>query len=247
MSIGKNIRHAAWFLVKSPQRKIVGCHTLLTDLKGLSRKLFLPKPQEKLWICVGAYNRSQNILHGLIPSLLKTDQAHQLALSLVDCGSDDFDYLVTEIQKRWPHTCIIKQSIQAFSRAKVFNQAIAQSQGDFIMAMDADMSVPQDLYARAQQNVRKGRAWFPICQWQKEQASDDWRWFTEGTGLFAALKSDFENAGIYKEAYTQWGKEDWDLFFAFYRKGICPARTQLNGLYHHWHKSLKPADFKKWF
>ena len=36
------------------------------------------------------------------------------------CTAED---LAAEIQKQWPHTCIIKQSIQPFTRAKVFNQA----------------------------------------------------------------------------------------------------------------------------
>ena len=247
MSLWKNIRHFAWFLIKSPQRSIVGYNTLAVDIKGFIKKQISKKPSEKLWVCVGVYNRSEKLLNVLIPSLLSSLDPSKLALSIMDCGSDDYEILKSEIQKKWPYELIINQKVQAFTRAKIFNQAIAQANGDFIMAMDADMRVPKNLYSLAQSHVRKGRAWFPICQWQKEEHSQDWRWFTEGTGIFASLKVDFDKAGGYNEKYTEWGKEDWDLFFAFYRHGIAPVRTKTKDLYHTWHESVKPRDFKKWF
>jgi len=243
----KDIKQFAWFLIKSPQRKIVGYYTLLTDLKGLLHLCFSSNPNEKLWICIGIYNRTEKLLNELIPSLLKTSNPSKIALSIVDCGSDDFEILKSKIQKNWPHELIISQKVQPFSRAAIFNLAIKQAPGNFIMTMDADMKVPENLYSQAKKQVRKGRAWFPICQWQMEENKGDWRWFTEGTGIFAALKSDFEKAGCYNEDFKEWGKEDWDLFFAFYRNGISPARNKQKGLYHTWHKSLKPEGFEKWF
>jgi hypothetical protein len=53
--------------------------------------------------------------------------------------------------------------------------------------------------------------------------------------------------GVLDEKYSSWGKEDWDLFFRFYKAGIMPLRTRVKGLYHHWHTPSRPADFKKMF
>jgi hypothetical protein len=247
LSAYKNIRHAAWWLLKAPQRKIVGYSTLLTDIKGVWRFFASPKPKDILWICVGNLNREQNILEKLLPSMLASEQAPMLGLSIMDCGSAGFANFEKELREKWPHALVIESKAQVFARAAVFNQAIAQAPGEFIMAMDADMSLPSHIYDLALEQVRVGRAWFPICQWQVDDGQDKWCWFTEGTGLFAAYKSDFEKAGAYNTDYITWGKEDWDLFFSFYKQGICPVRTKVPGLYHHWHASLKPANFEKWF
>ena len=247
MSVYKNIRFAAWWLLRAPQRKIVGWHTLFTDINGAWLVFAKPKPKDVLWICVGNLNREQSILDKLLPSMLASKQANHLGLSIMDCGSAGFEVFEKELREKWPHGLVIQSKKQAFSRAEVFNQAIAMVPGNFIMAMDADMSLPADIYELACEQVRAGRVWFPICQWQLNEGEKEWRWFTEGTGLFAAYKADFEKAGTYNIDYTSWGKEDWDLFFRFYEQGICPVRTKTKDLYHHWHISLKPSNFEKWF
>jgi len=53
------IKRLAWFVLKSPQRKLIGFSTLLTDAGGLMNLAFGPKPEGRLWICVGLKDRTE--------------------------------------------------------------------------------------------------------------------------------------------------------------------------------------------
>ena len=155
--------------------------------------------------------------------------------------------LENELRKIWKHPLVFFKSNGTFTRASALNLAMRQAQGNLVYICDADISVPKNLAQLVYKNISKKTAWFPVCQWQMNEKKSQWRWFTEGTGIFAATKKQLEKTGYYDEKYLTWGKEDWELFFRFYRNGIAPRRTNCEGLYHHWHPLSQPADFVKWF
>ena len=240
------LKRFAWFIFKSPQRKNVGVGTLWTDIKGIFGILFRKKSHEEIWVCVGVKNRTDN-LKRLVSSLQKAEDAGSIALSIADAGSDDAVELKTWLGQSWKGKLVWSAAVQEFHRAEVFNRAIRQAEGNFIFVCDADMTVPVDLVKQIRRHVRPTSAWFPVCQWQMFEDMHDWKWFTAGTGLFAAHKKWQGDLVYYNETIKGWGAEDWDMFFRFYQKGIMPLRSRCNGLYHHWHQSMKPADWNPLF
>lgn len=220
--------------------------TLWTDIKGIFGILLRRKSQEEIWVCVGVKNRTDN-LKRLVSSLQKAEDAGSIALSIADAGSDDAFELKTWLEQSWNGKWVWSAAEQEFHRAEVFNRAIRQAEGNFIFVCDADMTVPVDLVKQIRRHVRTTSAWFPVCQWQMFEDMRDWKWFTAGTGLFAAHKKWHGDLVYYNETIKGWGAEDWDMFFRFYQKGIMPMRSRCNGLYHHWHQSMKPADWNPLF
>lgn len=241
------LKSFAWFLLNSPQRKWIGWQTIFTDLKGFFSRWFYKNNSETIWICVGTYNRSQMLLKHLIPSITASTGVKSFGLSIADCGSTDVLNLEQEIKNIWKGELVFSSINEPFFRANVFNHAIQQAPGNMIFVCDADISLPQNIEFLIRKNVNKNSAWFPICQWQISEENKAWKWFTAGTGLFAATKIQLEKTGMYDAEIKTWGKEDWDLFFRFYKAGICPVRSRVNGLYHHWHKSLKPDNYTNLF
>lgn len=244
------LKRFAWFVFKAPQRKLVGFGTLLTDLRGavsILLNLLLPKKRQAIWICTGNFNRSKALLNFLIRSMSEAENKEMLALSVVDCGSTDIQNLEEEIRKIWAGELVFSSTYEPFSRSKAFNRAIRQSKGEFIFVCDADISLPKNLPAMFSGFVSKRVAWFPVCQWQKQPDSPKWKWLTAGTGVFGASKTQLNNTGLYDESFTEWGKEDWELFFRFYKNGIMPLRNRVKGLWHHWHPSSQPENYKPLF
>jgi predicted glycosyltransferase involved in capsule biosynthesis len=240
-----------WFLFRSPQRKIVGWKSLWVDLAGfislIRHRLFASDRSEIIWICVGNKNRSEALLNYLIPSLTKLNHLSRFGLSVVDCNSSDVADLEGKLKQHWQGQLVFSSHDIPFSRAAVFNLAITQAPGDLVFVCDADMSLSQNIADLIDKNTTKKTAWFPICQWQLSPDEEHWKWFTAGTGIFSAYKHQLQKTGLYNEAITAWGKEDWDLFFRFYQKGIMPLRSRCQNLYHHWHVSEKPGDYVNMF
>lgn len=242
------IKRFAWFIFKSPQRKFCGWLSLITDFRGLCAVGFNKGNQKQhIWVCVGVKNRSEALLTHLLPSLAQLKNRERISLSIADLGSTDCDNLEAEIRSIWSGELIYSREEANFSRAFAFNKAIKQKGIGLVMVCDADVSVPQHLIALIDTYVTRRSAWFPVCQWQINPEAKDWKWFSAGTGIFAADPAHLESTGLLDEKYTEWGKEDWDLFFRFYHAGIMPLRTRVQGLYHHWHSPSEPADFKKMF
>lgn len=240
------IKRLAWFVFKSPQRKLIGFSTLLTDAGGLMNLAFGRKPEGRLWICVGLKDRTEPFKR-LVQSLNETDPDGRIGLSVCDTGSADAEVLQTWLRANRRGEVRWEQRQEDFQRSRAFNAAIAAIPDDLFFACDADMTLPAGLEAKVRSMVRPRTAWFPICRWQLEEQGQAWKWFTAGTGLFAAHKRWHAAALPYNEKITGWGGEDWDLFFRFYQKGIMPLRSREYGLYHHWHPSLKPADWQPLF
>lgn len=227
----------------------MGLRSYRTDLAGifsLLKNAFLPTPDYIIWICTGNFNRSRSLINNLISSAAALNNS-AIGFSIADCNSTDSDDLEAEIRKIWKGPLVFSKNQVVFTRASAFNKAIEQAGGNHLFVCDADISLPVDFVKRYRRYTGKKLAWFPVCQWQLKENSTDWKWFTAGTGIFGATREQFEAAGRYNEEFKQWGKEDWDLFFRFYRCGIMPLRTRTRGIWHHWHPPSKPAGFKAMF
>lgn len=248
----KLLRRLAWFLLKSPQRKIVGWKTLFTDLRGMCsvalRYLFPAKPPE-IWVCTGLLNRSEHYLNVLLPSLIEVrSRGVRIALSVADCGSSDHPNLEQAIRERWNGNLVFSSRPEPFARSRVFNRAIRQAQGESLFICDADMSVPANLQQLVYHYVTRHSVWVPVCRKMLgPHPQDGWKYQSEGTGIVACTKKHLERSGMLDESINNWGGEDWALFFRLYRAGIMPLRTRSYHLVHHFHPSLKPADFKPLF
>jgi glycosyltransferase involved in cell wall biosynthesis len=244
--VWKQLKRFAWFWLKSPQRKRLGYHTILTDFKGLLGILLPVKNEETIWVCVGIKDRGEN-LKRLVTSLAEINKNKSFALSVYDQGSEDAEALHQWLRQAWKGELVWQSKPADFSRAFAFNKAMEQAKGDLIFVCDADMTLPADIEKQIRQYVRKKSAWFPVCQSQLKPDAPYWKWLTAGTGLFAAHRKWHAKALPYHEAFVTWGGEDWDLFFRFYQNGIMPLRTRCTGLYHHWHTSMEPVGYKAIF
>lgn len=235
---------------------MLGYKTWFIDIRGCVEWLFNQikiqfVPLKEVTICTGLFNRSLSFQKHLLASLQSINYPEKVTLSVFDCKSTDVEALESEIRKTWKGKLIFRAEKVNFSRSYAFNQAIYMAQTELLFICDADVSVPVDLVKKCNRNVSKHLAWFPVCFWLKEGkstfASENGTFFTEGTGLFACSKKQISKTGAYDQNFTTWGKEDWDIFFRFYKNGIMPFRTRENELLHHWHESQKPTDFTPLF
>lgn len=200
-----------------------------------------------IWICTGNKNRSSSLLKHLVASAAGLPDSSKFGLSVFDCGSDDIEELEIEIRKIWIGPLVFHSEKTEFSRSLAFNKAIAQCPGNLVFVCDADISLPENLHQKITQFCSRNSAWFPVCQWQLNESDTDWKWFSAGTGIFAATKKQLRITGLLNENMKNWGGEDWDLFFRFYKSGIMPLRSRCDGLYHHWHQPTKPENFQNIF
>lgn len=243
------------FLFKLPQRKWIGIGSLFIDLKGYStvffRSLFLKNrlgnEEERIWICVPVFNRWEMFFEHLLPSLLALKERHRVALSIFDTGSDRYEEWMEKLNNLWDGSLVLERQEAEFTRAWALNRAVRQCYGSYLFLCDTDMSLPPDFVKRYFTFVTASTTWFPICQWQTGKESSAWRWFTEGCGMAGLARKQFNKAKGLNENYKEWGKEDWDLYFEMYENKYAAIRTREYGLYHHWHISKKPSDFKAMF
>jgi glycosyltransferase involved in cell wall biosynthesis len=230
-----------WFVFKSPQRKWIGFLSVISDLKAWFSTRKRPNNLQAISVCVGIKNRSHNLLNYVIPSLNLCHGLEMIELSVFDCGSDDMHDLESEIRKLWKGKLVYKQAPQKFARSISFNAAVKQSTNNLILICDADMSLPQDVLEKVNRYIGKYSAWFPQIWFCHEDGTG--HFMSEGTGIMASQRQQFLDLGGYDESITEWGKEDWLLFFEFYKKGIGCMRSNEPNFIHHYHESLKPEGF----
>ncbi len=242
----KQLKRFAWFIFKSPQRKILGYGTFICDLKGLFSMVFGKKSKETIWVCVGLKDRTENFKR-LVESLTVIHKNQNFALSVHDQCSADSRELELWLKANWPGKLIWSSEKADFNRSRAFNRAMYQATGNLVFICDADITLPPNLEQLIRKYTRPSTAWFPICQWQLKHDSREWMWFTKGAGLFSAHKIWHKNSLGYDESITGWGGEDWNQFFRMYKGGVMPLRTRCTGLYHHWHEPTEPQDWKKLF
>jgi len=239
------VKYPFWYLLKAPQRSI-SSGTLWRDIRGLFIyffRQFRKKENYTISICIGIANRTQMLLHHVLPSLLAIEKNENIELSIYDMGSEDYILLEEEIRKNWKGKLIFTHVEEKFTRSKAFNQAVNQSTGDVIFICDADMSFPSDLVSQIQQLVRKNIVWYPIYYANgpdDKHKTGKWLWWS-AKGMLACLKSDFEKVGKLNETYTNWGFEDEDLWKRFHQNKFVVIRQKLKGLIHHYHLPAKGA------
>jgi glycosyltransferase involved in cell wall biosynthesis len=248
------LKKIPWFIFKSPQRKL-GFKTLWIEFKGLLSLtfyrlfvlIFSPK-LKPISICTGLKNRSSNYLDIFLESVSKLEHKKLIELSVFDCASDDIFNLETEIRKKWKGKLVFNRQKVRFSRSFAFNKAVVQCNNSLVFICDADMSLPKNLVKQCNLFVISKNVWFPICYnlnkgYRFGSKKIKGQWYPVGKGMFGSRKSDFINIGMYNESIIEWGGEDWELWFRFYQNGFYPYRNKQKGLYHHYHKSLKPVKF----
>lgn len=239
--IPKNIKQFLWFIFKSPQRKWVGWRSLLTDVKGYFTIWFVRGQLHRITVCVGVSNRSRHLLDHLIDSMNRANNKSLLNLSVYDCGSDDVVNLAGAIQEKWKGKLFYNRQEQPFARSLAFNSAVRQSDTPVVLICDADMSLPADIVVRASKFISRRTAWFPVVWYTNADGSG--RYYTESTGMLCTFKDDFFRVGAYDERIREWGKEDWLLFFEYYKHDIACIRTRERYFVHHYHPSLRPEGF----
>jgi glycosyltransferase involved in cell wall biosynthesis len=235
------IKQFLWYLFKAPQRKWIGYKTLFTDFSGWVKVRIKASSIQPVSVCIGVKNRSSNLLQFVVGSLNQCEHPELIELSVFDCGSNDVQDMESILRTAWKGKLVYNREEQDFARSIAFNRAVEQSGYELILVCDADMSVPKNIVGKVNRYCTNRSAWFPEVTYINEDGSR--RYYTESTGMFASRKMDFIKAGRFDESIRTWGKEDWLLFFGFYRAGISCIRTKEPDFVHHYHPSLKPDDF----
>ena len=237
----KSLKQFLWFVFKAPQRKWIGFSTLVSDFKAWVSSRIKPNNLQAISICIGVKNRSDNLLNHVIPSLNACAHKDLIELSVFDCGSDDIPNLETEIRNLWKGKLVYTQLEQKFARSISFNAAVIQSTNPLTLVCDADMSLPIDILEKVNRYAGKHSAWFPQIWFTHQDGSG--HFMSEGTGIMASQRQQFLGFGGYDENITEWGKEDWLLFFEYYKNGVGCIRSKERDFVHHYHESLKPEGF----
>ncbi|MEZ4804054.1 MAG: hypothetical protein R2852_00815 [Bacteroidia bacterium] len=173
----KNLKQLLWFIVKSPQRKWIGYSTLFLDMRAYLSVFFKTSRKQKITICVGVKNRSENLLSFLITSMNACKDKDLLALSIYDCGSTDVQDLKTSIQDIWEGDLKFETSDQDFARTISFNGAVKMADTELVLICDADMSLPADIVSKVVKYTGKFSAWFPVVWYTNEDGSG--RYYTK--------------------------------------------------------------------
>ena len=247
--IPKMWKYPLWWIFKSPQREF-GWSTLIQDFSAIAAfcfySLFKFKKLKQISICVGIYNRSEIFVYGFLNSLQNVKNKNLIELSVFDCGSNDVENLELEIRKKWNGNLVFNQERIKFTRAKSFNKAVEQSSSEIIFVCDADMNIPEDIVSICNHYTSKKLVWYPIVFYVMKDmppiisnSYGHWMQFG-GKGMFASHKSEFLKVGKLNESFTEWGREDDDLWERFMKNGYKIIRNRQAGLIHNWHESFNP-------
>ncbi len=243
------IKFPLWFLFKSPQRKFAW-FTLWLDILSLISfafySVFKIKKLKPISICVGLSNRSPIFLNAFLSSLNNVKNKHLIELSVFDCNSTDVEDLETEIKKKWVGNLIFSNKEMKFTRAVTFNNAVLQSNNETILICDADFSLPINIVQLCNNYTRGSMVWFPIVFYLYknkpkifDKKNGEWmQW--GGKGILATSKKHFINVGMLNTDFTEWGREDDELWQRFYQHKYLVFRSRCKGFLHHWHPSLNP-------
>lgn len=239
-----------YWLLKAPQRK-AGFFTVGLEFKGILKvyldKFLFSKSRnlKPITICVSNKNRSSALLNYLVESILIAEHSNLISLSVFDCGSDDILSLEETLKSKLPGHIYFETQPIPFARSIAMNKAVKNAPEKLLLITDADISVPKDIVSKVNLYVNRNRVWFPICNAFTDNNETNVSWYTEGKGILACTKIQFENLGGYNETFTNWGGEDTDLWFRFWQQHYYCYRTKEKNLLHHWHPSASNAK-KQW-
>jgi len=213
------------FCFKWPARKYLGMYTLWIDIRAVFKRAFQKASSDNLKpvsVCVGLMNRSKAFKMQLLASLMQLADPSKIG---------QLAYTKTDLP---------------FTRSKIFNLAVQQSQHDLVFICDADIALPPQFLAQMNAYCRPYQAWFPEVMLLDEAGLPN-RYCSEGVGMLGCLRYQFEDSKGFDEHIVEWGKEDWLLYFEFYKIGVAPFRTQEPLMQHAFHQSIKPEGFKPLF
>jgi hypothetical protein len=247
--IPNSIKFPLWWVFKSPQRKIAPS-IILADLAGLIiylyRSLIPAAGMKRISICTGLYNRSEQYLNHLLPSIKRMKSKEYIELSVYDCGSSDLANLESAIREQWKGSLVYASEQKAFSRSYALNKAIDQSKNEYVFICDADMSLPPDFVERFSDFVTTKSVWYPIYFFlfpnkQTAVSNENGVWETYGSkGMFGSHKITFNKVGKLNEDFHAWGHEDTDLWERYHKFGYIVIRNKQKNFFHHWHKTFNP-------
>jgi len=231
-------------MFKSPQREF-GMFTLINDLIALVSFCFYSvlkiKKIKRISICVGIYNRSELFLDHFVESLNHAKHNEMIELSVFDCGSNDIENLEYKIKEKWKGELKFSSQNNKFTRAFSFNKAVEQSTSEIIFICDADMTLPENIVSICNYYTSKKTIWYPIVFYKPKDKNEKGHWMQYGgKGMLACYKSEFLKVGKLNETYTEWGREDDELWERFMKSGYHIIRNRQRGLIHNWHESLNP-------
>ncbi|RYD75905.1 MAG: hypothetical protein EOP53_15705 [Sphingobacteriales bacterium] len=157
--------------------------------------------------------------------------------------------IVKILEEKWLGKLVFVSEEKPFTRSSSFNRAIDQAKNELIFACDADLDLPENLVEQVNRFVTKKTVWFPVFfnLFEGKTASISMKngeWFPVSRGMFASTKTQFNKIGKFNEIFVRWGGEDDDLWMRFFKYGFLPIRTRCKGLFHHYHPTNKPADYK---
>lgn len=246
--IPNGFKYPFYFVFKAPQRTVAS-GSLYRDLKGIViyfwYSIFPLKKLEKITICTGIHNRSDNYLNHLLQSINDAKHQHLIELSVFDCNSNDVADLKTEIQKYWKGKLIFNTEAIKFSRSYTFNKAISQSETNLVFICDADLSLPENIVESVNFFTAKNQVWYPIFFFLYKNkpaviAKQNGEWEQYGSkGMLSCLKEDWLAIGGLNETYTTWGNEDTELWERFHKNEYTIVRNRAK-IMHHWHSSYNP-------
>jgi predicted glycosyltransferase involved in capsule biosynthesis len=237
------------FCFKWPARKYLGMFTLWIDVRAIIKRAFQTASSNDLKpvsVCVGLMNRSKAFKAQLLASLVLLADPSKIELSVVDCNSSDEPDLLGYLKVHWKGQLTYTKTDLPFTRSKIFNLAVQQSHHDLVFVCDADIALPPQFLAQMNAYCRPYQAWFPEVMLLDEAGLPN-RYCSEGVGMLGCHRHQFEATKGFDERIVEWGKEDWLLYFEFYKIGIAPFRTQEPLMQHAFHQSLKPKGFKPLF
>jgi glycosyltransferase involved in cell wall biosynthesis len=242
-------KYPLWWLFRSPQRKF-GWKTLWKDIYALTAfcfyRFFRFKKLKPVTICTGIYNRTDTYLKGFINSINKAQHKDLIELSVFDCGSIDVVDLEREIRQHWKGKMQFGMEKRKFTRTFSFNKAVEQCTSDIIFICDADMTVPEDIVAICNHYTSHRLVWYPIVFYVEKDmppiiSKDYGHWMQDGgKGMLACRKQEFMKVGRLNESFTEWGREDDELWERFMKAGYAIIRNRQDGLIHNWHPSNNP-------
>lgn len=205
-----------------------------------------------LSICITVKNRSRVKCEELkktltlLPDCIESIGKHfsindKIEIVISDWNSDDWPL------KEWmPKICknlykIIPINDDGFSKGLGVNTAVANSMGDTLFLMDADMILKsKSIVATGMNIVRKGGVYFPIPKYIVNTKGS----YTNNCGVgnvFISKKQFYEAGGI--PVYWRYGFEDSDFYKILENKNIPIFAKPTNDLIHPYHPQT--LEFKE--
>ncbi len=239
-----------WWLFKAPQHQ-AGLFTYGLEIKGyigiISDIIFSSsrKRRAPITICVSNKNRSEAVINFLVKSIMEADNSHLISLSVFDCGSDDALLLEKTLKDKFGERVQFESMEMNFSRSIALNRAVRNARNSLLLICDADISVPRNILEKVNFYIHSNRAWFPVCKAFATKEENSFSWYMEGKGIVGCTIEQFEKCQGFDASITDWGGEDSDLWYRFWKNKIFCYRSKEANLIHHWHPSVERAK-KQW-